>query len=219
MPAARVPPPSRYSHVSLFGCSYATSANTNRPRSSALCAARSSGGPVSAHLAALDMLAHGVASAGPLARRLRQDESVVLRRRCSAACVQRARGRGALATRASADGAGVLAKLGRVLKEKAQADIDRIFKVRRCCRFGCARGGGCSGSRFADNPAHALTRHRLPQGTSKTREKLAVVDELLVYWKVRPARIRGLVYSGRSCARTEPRFVAARTLPAARGRG
>jgi len=42
-----------------------------------------------------------------------------------------------------------LAKLGRVIKEKAKADIDRIFK-----------------------------------GTSKTREGLAVVDELLTYWKL-----------------------------------
>jgi hypothetical protein len=36
-----------------------------------------------------------------------------------------------------------------VLKEKAQADIDRVFK-----------------------------------GTSRTRENLTVVDELLTYWKV-----------------------------------
>jgi len=39
-----------------------------------------------------------------------------------------------------------------VLKEKAQADIDRVFK-----------------------------------GTSRTRENLTVVDELLTYWKVRHA--------------------------------
>mmetsp|Transcript_13717 Transcript_13717/g.18838 ORF Transcript_13717/g.18838 Transcript_13717/m.18838 type:complete len:365 (+) Transcript_13717:193-1287(+) len=44
---------------------------------------------------------------------------------------------------------GFLDKLGRVIKEKAQADIDRVFK-----------------------------------GTSKTREKLGIVDELLTYWKL-----------------------------------
>eukprot|EP00241_Pyramimonas_parkeae_P019129 CAMPEP_0114282436 /NCGR_PEP_ID=MMETSP0059-20121206/3560_1 /TAXON_ID=36894 /ORGANISM="Pyramimonas parkeae, Strain CCMP726" /LENGTH=329 /DNA_ID=CAMNT_0001403083 /DNA_START=72 /DNA_END=1061 /DNA_ORIENTATION=+ len=44
---------------------------------------------------------------------------------------------------------GVLGKLGRVIREKAQADIDRVFK-----------------------------------GTSKTREKLSVVDELFAYWKL-----------------------------------
>ena len=77
------------------------------------------------------VLAQGVASAAaaPPARRLRQYASSALHQRCGAVCVQRP-GRGALTTRASADGAGVLAKLGRVLKEKAQADIDRIFKVR-----------------------------------------------------------------------------------------
>ncbi len=88
------------------------------------------------------MLVHGVATptAGPLARRLRQGASDALRQRCGAACVQRVRGRATLATRASAEGAGVLAKLGRVLKEKAQADIDRIFKVRPGCRRDCALG-------------------------------------------------------------------------------
>lgn len=35
---------------------------------------------------------------------------------------------------ATADGAGLLAKLGRVIKEKAQADIDRIFKARERVR-------------------------------------------------------------------------------------
>ena len=93
------------------------------------------------------VLAQGVASpaAAPPARRLRQHASSALRHRCGAVCVQRP-SRGALTTRASADGAGVLAKLGRVLKEKAQADIDRIFKV-RCA--GCATAsaaGGCGGA-------------------------------------------------------------------------
>ena len=77
------------------------------------------------------VLVQGVASpaAALPARRLRQHTFSALRQRCGAVCVQRP-GRGALTTHASADGAGVLAKLGRVLKEKAQADIDRIFKVR-----------------------------------------------------------------------------------------
>lgn len=41
-----------------------------------------------------------------------------------------------------------------MLKEKAQADIDRVFK-----------------------------------GTSRTRENLSVVDELLTYWKVSSTRL------------------------------
>lgn len=97
---------------------------------------------------------HGVASpaAGPLARRLRQGASEALRQRSGAACVQRVRGRATLATRASADGAGVLAKLGRVLKEKAQADIDRIFKVRSGCRRDCARDEWQQHCNRHDNP-------------------------------------------------------------------
>ncbi|CAD7705381.1 unnamed protein product [Ostreobium quekettii] len=51
-------------------------------------------------------------------------------------------------TRVKAEsGASVLRKIGRVFKEKAQVDFDRIFK-----------------------------------GTTKMREKLGVVDELLTYW-------------------------------------
>ncbi|KAK3236158.1 hypothetical protein CYMTET_53685 [Cymbomonas tetramitiformis] len=45
--------------------------------------------------------------------------------------------------------AGILGKLGRVLKEKALADYNRVFT-----------------------------------GTSKTREGLKIVDELLTYWKL-----------------------------------
>ncbi|KAK9843916.1 hypothetical protein WJX84_012238, partial [Apatococcus fuscideae] len=47
---------------------------------------------------------------------------------------------------------GLLQKMGRVLKEKATGDLDRIFK-----------------------------------GTSKTRERLGLVDELLAYWRVEDA--------------------------------
>ena len=47
---------------------------------------------------------------------------------------------------------GFLGRLGRVLKEKATSDFDRVFK-----------------------------------GVSKTRERLAVVDELLTYWNLNEA--------------------------------
>jgi hypothetical protein len=101
------------------------------------------------------VLAQGVASpaAAPLARRLQQFASSALRQRCGAVCVQRP-GRATLTTQASADGAGVLAKLGRVLKEKAQADIDRIFKVRPACRAIKRGAGGCSAQARCDSPAH-----------------------------------------------------------------
>ena len=49
-------------------------------------------------------------------------------------------------------GLGFLGRLGRVLKEKAASDFDRVFK-----------------------------------GVSKTRERLAVVDELLTYWNLNEA--------------------------------
>lgn len=76
------------------------------------------------------------------ARRLQQRATSSLRQRCSAARPLRA-----CAVSASADGANVLAKLGRVLKEKAQADIDRIFKARRglWALSALARGCECAG--------------------------------------------------------------------------
>jgi len=49
----------------------------------------------------------------------------------------------------AASGGNILQKLGRVLKEKATGDIDRVFK-----------------------------------GTSKTRQKLGVVEELFTYWNL-----------------------------------
>ncbi len=103
---------------------------------------------------------------------------------------------------ASAEGANVLAKLSRVFKEKAQADIDRIFKVppapfagsaprpRRVCR-GCPvilwRRRRSAADRLSRAP---LAASAPAQGTSKTREKLAVVDELLAYWKARHCEAR-----------------------------
>eukprot|EP00897_Mesotaenium_endlicherianum_P009951 jgi/Mesen1/8985/ME000056S08384 len=57
-----------------------------------------------------------------------------------------------LAVYAATEKLGFLGKLGRVLKEKAKSDIDRVFK-----------------------------------GVSKTRENLAVVDELLTYWNLNEA--------------------------------
>ncbi|KAL4434779.1 hypothetical protein ABPG77_005306 [Micractinium sp. CCAP 211/92] len=53
---------------------------------------------------------------------------------------------------AAATSPGVLQKLARVFKEKAQQDVDRIFK-----------------------------------GTSKTREKLGVIEELFAYWNLEDA--------------------------------
>ena len=61
------------------------------------------------------------------------------------------------------------------------------------------------------------TECRCSQGTSKTREKLAVVDELLAYWKVRrrarPRACAACLLLGQ-CA--EPNGLAMH--PAARGR-
>ncbi|KAL3154037.1 hypothetical protein ABBQ32_013586 [Trebouxia sp. C0010 RCD-2024] len=51
-----------------------------------------------------------------------------------------------------AAGTGLIQKLGRVLKEKAQGDLDRVFK-----------------------------------GTSKTRQKLGVIEELFTYWSLEDA--------------------------------
>jgi hypothetical protein len=61
---------------------------------------------------------------------LRQSSRAALRHACAAARAPRTRAARAQPVSASAsDGANVLAKLGRVFKEKAQADIDRIFKA------------------------------------------------------------------------------------------
>jgi hypothetical protein len=146
------------------------------------------------------------------ALRARQHAGTPLRPRgCGASPAPRGRRAHVVAT-ASADGANVLAKLGRVFKEKAQADIDRIFKARggggapRACAPACALLHSAAGTRAARRgkaPARAHQRASAPlkaprspltppppvmravsQGTSKTREKLAVVDELLAYWKV-----------------------------------
>lgn len=98
--------------------------------------------------------------------------------------------RGQACVLAASEGANPFAKFGRVLQEKAKADFDRVFKV----RAGASGGKEISPRLSALVPCvHSeLDTVALPsdnsvslQGTSKTRERLAVVDELLTYWKVR----------------------------------
>ncbi|KAL4423881.1 hypothetical protein ABPG75_001182 [Micractinium tetrahymenae] len=98
----------------------------------------------------MSALAAQRATASPVARCTQPRPAAS--RLAAPAAVAAGRRRRSVQVRAAATSPGVLQKLARVFKEKAQQDVDRIFK-----------------------------------GTSKTREKLGVIEELFAYWNLEDA--------------------------------